>query len=351
MLRRKMIIVLLMVLLAVSFEPLQSVCSMAMTEAEVAMLDSAQPVESSSQEKRGNALVRVLKAPFKAIGRLFGRGKKDDNKLHRLSEKDVKRFETAKTTRVVDATSPPAGQPGSPDMAPTAHLERGRAFLEQENLNDAITELSIAVSQDPKHAEAHNLLAVAYFRKGLVERARDMFETSLKINKRNVDTLNNFGYFLFSIGEYKEAHSRLKKAEELAPDDVRVLNNLALVQSELGKFDDANKNFVKAGGEIQGRINAANRLELAGRTEEARKHFEWARFVAENQQTRTLGVQSITVNMEIENGRIVYASVKNPRPGFEMYEASAIRIARTRRYPNNKNGSESVVIRITTPAS
>jgi len=321
----------------------------ALTQAEITLLaerDAATVPGGNLQEKRDNAFVRVIKAPFKAIGRLFGRGKKDDNKLHRLSEKDAKKFETAEVTRIVDATSAPAAQPSNQDLTAAEHLELGRSWLNSSNLNEAIGELSLATSMDPKLAEAFNLLGVAYHRKGLMELARKAFEASLKLEKKNAQTLNNLGYLFYTQNEYEKALDRLKKAAELAPDDARILNNLALTQSQLGKFDEAFKNFVRAGGELDGRLNIANRLEIAGRSEEALRHYEAARAIATAEQKGNPNSLVITVSMEIKNGRVTYAAVENRRPGMEAYEASALRIARQRRYPANKNGQESFVVRL-----
>lgn len=56
--------------------------------------------------------------------------------------------------------------------------------------------------------------------------------------------------------------------------------------------------------------------------------------------------QSIRVVMQIENGRVLKASVANPRPGMDSYEAMALRIARQRRYPAKMTGGETVTITV-----
>ena len=216
-------------------------------------------------------------------------------------------------------------------------------------MNEAITELSLAASIDAQLSEAHNLLGVAYQGKGLTQLARTSFEMALKIDKDNPQILNNLGYLLYLNGDYSGAMERLKKAARLAPDNARILNNLALAQSQLGKFDEAYKNFARAGGEINGRVNMAKRLELAGRRDEALKYYEAARLQAEAEQKANPTAQAITVVMEVENGLVTFASVKNHRQGLEGYEASALRLARQRRYPSNKTGQEFVVVRVTPP--
>jgi hypothetical protein len=55
---------------------------------------------------------------------------------------------------------------------------------------------------------------------------------------------------------------------------------------------------------------------------------------------------SVTVVMEIENGRVLRASIANPKPGMDNYEALALRIARQRRYSSQQNGRETVKIKV-----
>jgi hypothetical protein len=56
--------------------------------------------------------------------------------------------------------------------------------------------------------------------------------------------------------------------------------------------------------------------------------------------------QSIKIVMQIENGRVLKASVANPKPGMDSYEALALRIARQRRYPATLNGGQTVTINV-----
>ena len=56
--------------------------------------------------------------------------------------------------------------------------------------------------------------------------------------------------------------------------------------------------------------------------------------------------QAIRVVMQIENGRVLKASVANPKPGMDSYEAMALRIARQRRYPPTVTGGETVTINV-----
>ncbi len=57
-------------------------------------------------------------------------------------------------------------------------------------------------------------------------------------------------------------------------------------------------------------------------------------------------LQSVKVVMQIENGRVLKASVANSKPGMEGYEALALRIARQRRYATNVSGGQTVTISV-----
>jgi hypothetical protein len=53
--------------------------------------------------------------------------------------------------------------------------------------------------------------------------------------------------------------------------------------------------------------------------------------------------------MQIENGRVLNASIANHASGMDSFEALALRIARQRRYPTGKNGAETVTISVNKP--
>ena len=68
--------------------------------------------------------------------------------------------------------------------------------------------------------------------------------------------------------------------------------------------------------------------------------------VIKKQTTDKTDPKSIKVVMQIENGRVLNASIANRRPGMENYEALALRIARQRRYAPTVNGGETVTITV-----
>jgi Flp pilus assembly protein TadD len=291
MVKRLLIVLSLTLVLVTSAVPFRPVRGVLMTPQEVATLNAtSQDVDDDDdQSKDDNTFMRVLKAPFKAVGRLFGLGKKDDLKLHRLSRKDVKKFETIGTAKVVDARTTgfetqAAAQPAqtAPAVNPALasaqeNLDRGRALLNSGNINDAISALSTAVSSDPKLHEASSLLGVAYESKGMRDRAFESFEKALKANEKNAEYLNNLGYLHFKNGDYDKAAKYLKRAVKIAPQVQRYWNNLGLAEAQRANFDEAYVCFLHAVGEFEGHMNVANRSQAMGYNKAAIKHLEQAR--------------------------------------------------------------------------
>ena len=226
------------------------------------------------ERKKGNKVARIFTAPFKAFGRLFSN--KDDKRLQRMSEKDAEKFESVGVERVEDSRTPETRKLTAAASA-REHLAAGRSYLLEGRINEAIYELATASAIDPKLSEAHNLLGVAYDKKGLADRAKDSYERAVKFEPEDAQTLNNLGFSLYQNGNYRAAADRLKRAVKLAPTDERILNNLGLALCRLGKFQEAYRHFARAAGPYTGNLNTGRMLERFGRDEEAIKYYEDAR--------------------------------------------------------------------------
>lgn len=271
-------------------------------------------------KKKGSRWGRFFKAPFKAVGKVFGAGGGDDKKMARTTEEDARRFESVGVERV-EYDRDRKAEESVPEGSAQDHLNRGRAHLEAGNLNEAITELSRAASLDSRLTQAHSLLAVAYERKGLPDRARESFERAAGADERDPQALNNLGYALYLSGNYRAAVDRLKKAAKLAPGDARVLNNLALAQCRLGKYDDAYKSFARAGGEFNGRLNVAALLERVGRDEAAAEHLEKARRL----QPADTAVLGRLADIYERSGKA--SEAQSARQAIEMIQAGGTTVA------------------------
>jgi Tfp pilus assembly protein PilF len=239
----------------------------------------------NQQKKDGNKVVRVLAAPFKAFGRLF----RHKDRIERMNETDGEKFVSVGVSRTEDGRYPETDKVSTSGSA-KEHLAAGREFLLAGRLNEAITELSTSASLDPKLSEAHNLLGVAYDKKGFADRAKESYQKAVKVQPEDPETLNNLGFSLYQSGNYRAAVDRLKRAEKIAPTDERILNNLGLALCRLGKFDEAYKHFARAAGAYTGNLNTARMLERFGRDDDAIKYYEAARNI---EPTSTLALKRL----------------------------------------------------------
>jgi Flp pilus assembly protein TadD len=243
-----------------------------------AIEDSGSRAGTATEKKGGNKITKVLAAPFKLVGRLFGHN--GDRKIERMTERDAEKFTSVGVARVDDARTVDAKKLVS--TTAKEHLAAGREYLLSGRINEAVTELSTAASLDPKLTEAHNLLGVAYDQKCFGEKAKESYERAVKVEPEDSEILNNLGFSLYQSGNYRAAVDRLKRAAKLAPTDERILNNLGLALCRLGKFDEAYRNFARATGPLTGNLNVARMLERFGREDEAIKYYEAARQIDPN---------------------------------------------------------------------
>jgi hypothetical protein len=54
----------------------------------------------------------------------------------------------------------------------------------------------------------------------------------------------------------------------------------------------------------------------------------------------------VAVQLTIQDGRIAEAHIGNRQPGAEAFEATALHIARQRRYPPGTSRTETLVVRV-----
>jgi Domain of unknown function (DUF4388) len=138
------------------------------------------------------------------------------------------------------------------------------------------------------------------------------FETTFGAAPKFTETENHIGT--------KEASKATRKSEQLA----RQGNRVSTVRSESNQSDSTRK--------------------LSSQTASAPSN-EQAKPAADS----VASPQSITVIMQIENGRVLKASIANHKPGMDSYEGLALRVAKQRRYSSQVTGQESVKISVSRP--
>jgi Flp pilus assembly protein TadD len=295
--------------------------------------DDAQPPKRS-----GNGFARALAAPFRALARLFGGGKKSKPEEAKKADplpaaQAVANAETQSAAPEEAKADPgvakiqaasnvePAGAPTktarasiepASDVAvgveasegvriirpaagevveelrpkmwipliagiPSDPVSQGRALLQHGYLQEAIAELQTAATNvGPGLGEANNLLGLAYDRLGWHKQAAEAYGRALTVSPKDAVVLANLGYSLYLSDDYTGALKRLRQAAHLAPREPVISNNLAVVHAQLGHYGDAFKYFARASNEYEAHVKVAAILEDRKRDRDAVKHYEAA---------------------------------------------------------------------------
>ena len=290
---------------------------------------AAESDDSTRPKRKGNAFARALSAPFRALAKLFGGGRKSETAKRSApaqqtaaTKNEVKQANAqpapVETPKVEPLTTPAAPTAETAQVAPRAPevtaapssagvrivrpsageavadsrpkmfiplivgvpsdpVSQGRALLQHGYIQEAIAELQIAATTvGPQLADANNLLGLAYDRLGWHHQAADAYERALTVAPKDYVILANLGYSLYLADDYAGALRRLKQASKLAPAEPIIQNNLGVVHARLGNHGDAFKSFAKASNEYEAHVKLAGILEDQRRDKDAVKHYESA---------------------------------------------------------------------------
>jgi Flp pilus assembly protein TadD len=151
-------------------------------------------------------------------------------------------------------------------------------LFQQGKSKEAVVALEKALAIDPKHAKAHNNLALAAIdsgefevaeahyreslaikpqpaiyndlgfvleRQGLTDEAAEAYRYALKLDPKSATAHYNLGSSLARSGKFAEAESHLRIALKLSPN-AQTHTGLGIVLSELGRTDEAVANLEAA---------------------------------------------------------------------------------------------------------
>jgi len=107
----------------------------------------------------------------------------------------------------------------------------GIIFLQNGQLDDAISRLQAAIDLRPENGPAHNNLAKALLQKGRVAEAMVHYRKFLEIEPENVEARNNLGTALIQQGRIREAIEQWQDALAIEPENGNAASNLAWVFS------------------------------------------------------------------------------------------------------------------------
>ncbi len=102
----------------------------------------------------------------------------------------------------------------SPIEMSEARINLGIGYMENGVLIRARKNLELALEHAPTYYRAQIAMAHFYDRVGEPEKAREMYEDSIRVHPNNGNVLNNFATFLCKNGEYERADQMFMKSAE-----------------------------------------------------------------------------------------------------------------------------------------
>jgi len=142
-------------------------------------------------------------------------------------------------TRALDS-----GQIMNGDLA-TAHFDRGIAWANSGNYNNAIADYNAAISINPHFVDAYLSRGVAWVKKGEYDKAIPNFDQVIQFNAQNAEAYDGRGVAWLNKGEYDKSTADFNQAIRLNAHDTVAMFHRGLAGFNQGKFTSAATDFAQ----------------------------------------------------------------------------------------------------------
>ena len=231
----------------------------------------------------------------------------------------------------------PGASPQRVSMTVEKAMQQANALYNAGRLNEAAQLCSELVTQRPKAAEAHNLMAAILNAQGNSAAAVKSLQRAINLNDSNAQFYANLGEIERRRGKLREALVALKKATTIDPQSQQAWNNLGIVHYDRRAFADAVKCYETAislnDKYPEAHNNLGNALRALGKDEEALEHYQQALLLREKYPEAYNNMAAILrargQNVEAEHA---YRRAISLRPNyFEAYDNLAALLVATDR--------------------
>lgn len=120
-----------------------------------------------------------------------------------------------------------------------ARIGLGTLYLQENRIDDAVSQLEAATRINPDHPSAFVNLAVAFIHKGDFDAAVNECEEALFIDPKHTPAYKNLSWAYLEMGEYKRCIFVAKKLLELEPESGLAHNNIAVAYFYEKEYDKA----------------------------------------------------------------------------------------------------------------
>jgi Flp pilus assembly protein TadD len=115
------------------------------------------------------------------------------------------------TPLLADMSPPPRDKPEN------ANLAAGRKAIEAKDFKSAVGHLTKAVQDEPKSADAHNMLGYSYRKVGTFDKSMEHYQTALKLDSNHRSAHEYLGELYLDMNQLDNAEKQLASLKKACP--------------------------------------------------------------------------------------------------------------------------------------
>jgi Flp pilus assembly protein TadD len=112
---------------------------------------------------------------------------------------------------LADMSPPPKDKPEN------VNIIAGRKAIEAKDFKSAVGHLTKAVQDEPKNADAHNMLGYSYRKVGTFDKSMEHYQTALKIDSNHRSAHEYLGELYLDMNQLDNAEKQLASLKKACP--------------------------------------------------------------------------------------------------------------------------------------
>jgi Flp pilus assembly protein TadD len=104
-----------------------------------------------------------------------------------------------------------------PDKPENPNIVAGRKAIETKDYKAAVGHLTKAVQEEPKNADAHNMLGYSYRKTGVLDKSMEHYQTALKLDSNHRSAHEYLGELYLDMNQPDNAEKQLASLKKACP--------------------------------------------------------------------------------------------------------------------------------------
>jgi Flp pilus assembly protein TadD len=104
-----------------------------------------------------------------------------------------------------------------PDKPENPNVVAGRKAIDTKDYKAAVGHLTKAVQEEPKNADAHNMLGYSYRKTGVLDKSMEHYQTALKLDSNHRSAHEYLGELYLDMNQPDNAEKQLASLKKACP--------------------------------------------------------------------------------------------------------------------------------------